>query len=148
MIVAPGAGVDADEQDDAGAVGDRLLGLRLLLRRVALGVHDVVLDAGLLEGLLEVAPVVRLPPRRAGAVGQEHPDASLAAAVTFGSRACVTTASFVVAAAAGRDRREREDEREEHDDEPPPSSTCSRSVHEFLTFLGDVGLPVRRRERR
>ena len=106
------AGVEADEQDDAGAVGDGLLGLRLLLRRVALGVHDVVLDVGRLEGLLEVAPVVRLPPRRGGAVGQEHPDWAVSTA----------TALFVVPSAARGNQRQNCDQTEQEPEKPrrPP----------------------------
>ena len=61
----PGTGVEAREHDDAGTVGDGLLGLGLLRRGVALGVDDrevVALgEAGVFERLLEVPPVVGLP---------------------------------------------------------------------------------------
>ena len=120
MIVAPEPGVDADQEDDAGAVGDGLLGLGLLLSGVVLGVHDVVLHAGLVERLLEEAAVVGLPARRGGAIGEEHPDASFASSVvrSGGARVAVP-ALFVIAAACGRDRREREHECEQHHDELP-----------------------------
>src|SRR5919109_1029954 len=97
-----GAGVVAHEQDHAGAVCDRLFGLRLLLRRVALGVDDVVVDACLLERLLEEAPVVGLPARRRRAVGEQHPDAAFTAAAT--------AAASVVAAAADRGERKNADQ--------------------------------------
>src|SRR5690606_13923165 len=75
------ARVEVDQQQDGGAVGDRLLGLGLLGRGVALGVQDLVVvgrQAGGLERLLEEAPVVALPPRGAGAVGEQHRDDALA----------------------------------------------------------------------
>ena len=69
------ARVDAREHDHACVGRDRLLGLRLLRRRVTLGVHDGVLDAGVVERLVEVGAVVALPARRARAVRQENPNA-------------------------------------------------------------------------
>jgi hypothetical protein len=106
------AGVDADEQDDAGVVRDRLLGLRLLLRCIVLGVHDVVLDVGRLEGLLEVTPVVRLPPRRSRAVGKEHPDRAVSTAAAL----------FVIPSAARGNQRQNCDQTEQEPEKPrrPP----------------------------
>ena len=62
-MAPPDPTIEARHHDDAGTVRDRLLGLSLLRCRVALGVDDVVIDAGLGEGLVEEAPVVGLPPR-------------------------------------------------------------------------------------
>ena len=135
-----GAGVDADEEDDARVVGDRLLGLRLLLGRVVLGVDDVGLDPCRLEGLFEVAPVVGLPARRAGAVGEEHPDAlvtgAFASAVAGGRSGVATGVVIVVSAAPGRDHREGRDQRDQ-DDEPQPAQRrfaglVRKSAHDFL----------------
>src|ERR671918_610213 len=125
------ARVDADEQDHAGPVGDRLLGLRLLLGGIALGVDDRVLDVGVRECLLEEAPVVALPARRRGAVGQEHPDAALAAAVppVTGGSARVARPFVVVATTAGRGKREHGDGEDDDPKEPPGSSAEVR-----LTF--------------
>jgi len=55
------AGVQVDQQEHLGAVGDRLLGLLLLRGLVALGVLDLGLDARVVERLLQERPVDRLP---------------------------------------------------------------------------------------
>ena len=72
------ARVVAREHDHLGAVGDGLLGLRLLGDRTAFGVDDVVVHAGLRERVLEVLAVVGLPPGRRCAVRKEHPDRAVA----------------------------------------------------------------------
>ena len=66
-----GAGVDRGDDQDLRAVGDALIGLRLLLLRVALGVDDAGRDMGGLEGLLQVRPVELLPADRRLGVGHQ-----------------------------------------------------------------------------
>ena len=69
-----GAGVEVDEQQDLGAVGDRLLGLLLLGGLVALGVLDRHRDARGVERRLEQRPVGGLPANRRLRVRQQDGD--------------------------------------------------------------------------
>src|SRR5207302_159872 len=63
--VVSGGAVDGVEDEHAGAVGQRRLGLRLLLRRVLVGVaiDDLAAGAELLQPLLEERPVLGLVAR-------------------------------------------------------------------------------------
>src|SRR4051794_14853981 len=53
--------IEVDEQDDLGAVGQRLVGLAALGGGIALRVDDGVRDAGLLERIGQIPAVLRLP---------------------------------------------------------------------------------------
>ena len=70
------ARVEVHQQDDLRAVGDRLLGLLLLRRLVALGVLDLGLDAGVLERLLQRA------------AGRPSPSARTTSSPAAGPRPC------------------------------------------------------------
>src|SRR5260221_860651 len=59
-----GAGVDRRDDEDLRTVGDALVGLRLLLLRVALSVHDARRNAGRLERLDQCRLVELLPADR------------------------------------------------------------------------------------
>ena len=133
---AAGARVDADEHDHARAVGDGLLGLRLLRGRVALGVDDGVLDAGVGERLVEVAAGRRSPSGassrcRAGAPRcscrrPPPPPPVLGRAPVSAARLVV-----VVPAAARGDERERRDERQ-HEDQRRCGAWDSVALNENL----------------
>jgi hypothetical protein len=115
-----GAGVEVDDHQHVGATGDHLVGDRLELGLVALGVLDVVLDPGGLEGLLEVLLVRRLPAGRGLGVGEDDADLGRLAATAGGGAAAV-----VVAATGGQDERERRhggDEAEEPSTHEPSLS--------------------------
>src|SRR5690606_24478059 len=67
-------GVQVDDHQDVGAVGDHLVRDGLERGPVALGVLDVVVDTGGLERCLEVPAVGRLPADGTVAVRQDHAD--------------------------------------------------------------------------
>ncbi len=106
-------GVEVDEQDHLRALGDRLLGLAALRRRVALRVVDdevVVGEPGRLERLAEEAPVGVLPAVGRLAVGQQ--DGDLAAQLLAATAPAARVRRAVIAAARGR--AERQHRRENH----------------------------------
>ena len=72
------AGVEVDQQDDLGAVGDRLLSLRALSGRISLGVDDRVRHAGGGQRLIQVLAVELLPTHRRLRVGEQHRNLALA----------------------------------------------------------------------
>src|SRR5262249_2696562 len=69
-----GGGVDRGDDQDPGAVGDALVGLRLLLLRVTLGVDDARGHTGVTERLLERRAVELLPANRRLGVRQQGAD--------------------------------------------------------------------------
>src|SRR4051794_13302672 len=101
------AGVEVDEQDHLRTVGDRLLGLLLLRRLVALGVLDRDRDAGRLERRGQERPVGRLPAHGRLRVGQQPRDlVGRAAAAAATAAATASAASAAAAATGGDDERE------------------------------------------
>src|SRR5829696_2920012 len=71
-----GALVERDQDDDLRAVGEALVGLRLLPLGITVGVGDHVRDSGLLEGRHEAGPVLRLPTHGRLGIRQQHADLS------------------------------------------------------------------------
>src|SRR5690606_35964994 len=69
-----GARVEVDGDEDVDAAGEHLVGDGLEVLAGALGVLDVVVDAGRFEGRFEVAAVGGLPPVRGGRVGKDDAD--------------------------------------------------------------------------
>jgi hypothetical protein len=108
-----GARVQVDDHQHVGPAGDHLVGDGLELGLVALGVLDVVVDPGGLEGRLEERLVGRLPAGRRLGVGQDDADLGrLAAAAGRGAAAVV-----VAPATGGQDEGERR-HRGDHVEEP------------------------------
>src|SRR2546421_4928294 len=77
---AAAAAVQVDDDQDVDALGQQLVGDGLEGALVTLRVLDVVLDAGVLERLLQERPVRGLPPGRRLAVRQDDTDVGLLAA--------------------------------------------------------------------
>ncbi len=68
------AGVERDEDDDLGAIRQALVGLRLLLVSVTVGVGDHVRGLRRVERLHESRAILRLPANRRLGVGQQDAD--------------------------------------------------------------------------
>ena len=77
-----------DEQHDAAALGELLVGDRRVLVDVTLCVLDVDLEAGALQTLLEVLAVEVLPARRRRRVGEDHARAARCVASTVALARC------------------------------------------------------------
>ena len=97
------AGVERDEDDDLGAVREALVGLRLLLLRITVGVVDHVRDAGLLEGGDERRAILGLPAHRRLRVRQQ--DADVRARLRLEDLPCATAVAVTAIAASARPTR-------------------------------------------
>ena len=88
--------VQVDDRQDGDAAGDHLLGDGLHLLRVVLRVLDVVVDAGLLEGRLELRPVLGLPARRGRGVREDHADLALDGGAAAAARAAAAATAVLL----------------------------------------------------